>query len=208
MRTVLHVLNEQGAEVNESTGLHVHVFLGDLDGPALADFVRLFCRRQRSLFDRLVDESRVDGRWAARITNTERDALVRYALADDRASFSRCLDRYVTMNTKWFYERGTVEFRQHEGAMNIKDILGWVGVLIGHVEAARRNVDITVPNGSDPEAFLSRMVEADLLAPALKAWALGDHTPDDLALIALEVRSQAASLFSRLLTVQGVNVNA
>ena len=206
VRAVVQVLNEVGCTVNESCGYHVHVNVGDLDGPALADFVSRFCRRQRSLFDHLLAEDRRDGRWARHITSGERDALVRYANQSDASMFTRTCDRYVTMNTNHYARRGTVEFRAHEGTLDIKVILSWLGVIVAHVEAARRNVDIAVPNGSTVDVFLARLVEADLLAPALKAWALGDMTPDDLTIESLVARVSLATEFDRLLALQGVTV--
>lgn len=173
-----------GVRVNDSCGGHVHMYVRDLTGPQIGALVRRYANRQRTI-DLLA--GRGPNRYCRAVPRGDADA---YAAMVETRCFPG-YDRYVTINPAHYATRGTLEFRQGAGRATPEAMLGWVGFLVGLVEAARTDADITVPNGSPVETHLTAMVEADLLAPHLARWVAGDMSTETLADLASEAVNQA-----------------
>lgn len=185
--TLAEVFTRTGVSVNASCGGHVHLYVGDLTGPQITALVTRYVNRQRSMIDPLA--GRAPGRWCYAIDRADGRAWGQ--AIESGAAWQVNGDRYRVINPNHYASRGTFEFRQGTGRSNPAAMLGWVGVLVALVEAARTEADVTVPNGSPVETHLAALVEADLLAPHLARWVRGDMSTETLSDLAAPMRAQA-----------------
>jgi hypothetical protein len=128
-------LEEVGAKVNRSTGLHVHVGAGDLN---IASWKNM-CKRYRDNeveIDAFMPRSRRENnqRFIASIRNVS-DAAI------DRATNVQGLvdafgTRYVKLNVSSFLKHGTVEFRHHSGTTDFTKISKWINFCLNFVQAS------------------------------------------------------------------------
>lgn len=125
---VVAKLNEIGAKVNASTGLHVHVGWSG-DSHALARLVTLVANFEKAIFASTGTKNRERGRWCASVQQ-HGDAV--------RASTASSINRYHVLNLNNLYSgrRATVEFRAFAGTLNVVKILGYVSLCLGLVERA------------------------------------------------------------------------
>ena len=185
-----HAFQRGGVRVNDSCGGHVHLYVGDLTGPQVAALVARYVNRQRSFIDPLA--GRMPGRWAQPVTRADGRDWGAYIDNGNRTQVGY-FDRYRTINPQHYPSRGTFEFRQGTGRDSAEVMLGWVGVLVALVEAARTEADVTVPNGSAVETHLAALVAAGLLAPHLARWVRGDLSVETLTDIAGDVQAEAVA---------------
>jgi hypothetical protein len=123
IETVCRVLDELGASVDASCGLHVHHEVRDLTLSAFKRFYSKWAEWQHH-HDLLVSPSRCGGQWASPITE---DNLEEVRCMRSLADLGGCyIDRYRTLNITCYSNYGTVEIRQHQGSLNAKKILAWV----------------------------------------------------------------------------------
>lgn len=176
-----------GVRVNPSCGGHVHLYVGDLTGPQITALVSRYVNRQRSLINPLA--GREPNNWARPVGHDDARAWGHNITTGD--TYRVTGDRYRTINPNHYASRGTFEFRQGTGRDSAETMLGWVGVLVALVEAARTDADVTVPNGSPVETHLAALVAADLLAPHLARWVRGDLSAETLTDLAGEVQAEA-----------------
>jgi hypothetical protein len=128
-------LEEVGAKVNRSTGLHVHVGAGDL---SIASWKNM-CKRYRDNeveIDAFMPRSRRENnqRFIASIRSVS-DAAI------DRATNVQGLvdafgTRYVKLNVSSFLKHGTVEFRHHSGTTDFNKISKWISFCLNFVQAS------------------------------------------------------------------------
>lgn len=113
-------LNEAGAYVNKSCGLHVHVGIGDLNNTQIVNIYKNY-QKLEDLIDSFMSESRRNSQWACSLRrfdfsdcNTQRD--LEYTIGT----------RYCKVNPQSYSRHRTVEFRQHGGTTNYQKISMWV----------------------------------------------------------------------------------
>lgn len=125
LRKVLEALNEAGAQVDSSCGVHVHHDAGDF---TLRTFKNLYGLQIR--FEDAIDEL---------VAPSRRGDNNRYCRSNDRnlnvlanaSSVTEIIDRiypsrYVKLNCQSYRRIGTIEFRQHQGSTNYKKIAAWI----------------------------------------------------------------------------------
>lgn len=135
---VIAQLNEMGAKVNASTGLHVHVgWVGD--SAALARLVTLVANFEKAIFAATGTKNRERGHWCG--------SLRRHGDRNRAAEASRRVRYHVlNLNNLATGRRQTVEFRAFSGTLNITKVLGYVRMCLGLVERAlktQRNTSFT-----------------------------------------------------------------
>lgn len=116
-------LNEVGAKVNKSTGLHVHIGAAKL---TVEQYISVFQNYQmlEAVIDSFMAESRRGN------NNTYCQSLVGVNLNNlkTREDVWRAFDssRYYKVNPESFSRHHTIEFRQHQGSTDFKKIKAWV----------------------------------------------------------------------------------
>jgi hypothetical protein len=146
--TVGNVLEQIGAKVNKSCGLHVHIDGRDLTVPQLSRVCKMWLKYE-SCFDSIVPESRRNNPFCkairAKFASLEAafkaiDGAVRVrdltqVMNSDRNS-TVYTSRYHKFNLESMARHGTVEFRQHSGTVNGLKMVNWVKLVGGFVETA------------------------------------------------------------------------
>ena len=130
-------LNEANAQVNRSTGLHVHIGAQNLSDEA---YVNVFKNYQR--LERVIDT------FMARSRRANDSQWCRTLIGKD---FSMCLtkydvlsvmngNRYFKVNACSYTRHQTIEFRQHQGSTDFEKISNWVNFCAKLVAWSKKNV--------------------------------------------------------------------
>ena len=127
VRRVCEVLNEQGATVNRSCGLHVHHGAEDLKARHLQNLLNLY-RRSEGVIDSMMPVSRREN------NNTYCRSLQHLNEGEHPGG------RYYKLNLESLHVHGTVEFRQHSGTTEAEKIINWVNITQMMVERSKRKV--------------------------------------------------------------------
>lgn len=139
LRAVCNALNECGARVNKSTGLHVHF---DASGISEAHFCNII--KNYRYVERAVDSFMPDSRRANNnIYCKSMSHLYRLNWIDgieSRDELIRYIDtRYYKVNVLAFQRHGTIEFRQHSGTTDFTKIERWIFFLRKLIAYSEKN---------------------------------------------------------------------
>jgi hypothetical protein len=133
-------LQNAGASVNVTTGIHVHHDMAGLTGSEIAAFVTLWSERQTAI-DSLVSQSRRGDR------NTYCQNLSDYELRSiqsDLNNYGRIrndINRFRKINVMSYPKYGTVEIRQHQGSLDGAKLRHWILFGQALITAAKTHVE-------------------------------------------------------------------
>lgn len=113
-------LNEAGAYVNKSCGLHVHVGVDKLNNTQIVNIYKNY-QKLESLIDSFMAPSRRNSQWARSLASFNFDEC--YTTRDLERTIGT---RYCKVNPESYSRHKTVEFRQHGGTTNYEKISMWV----------------------------------------------------------------------------------
>ena len=130
-------LNEAGAQVNRSTGLHVHIGAQNLSDEA---YVNVFKNYQK--LERVIDTFMANSR---RANNSQ---WCRTLQGKDFSWYTTKSDIYDEMNGNRYFKvnacsyarHQTIEFRQHQGSTDFEKISNWVNFCAKLVAWSKKNV--------------------------------------------------------------------
>lgn len=116
-------LNEVGAKVNRSTGLHVHIGAAKL---TVGQYVSVFQNYQ--MLEAVIDSFMAESRRGNNNYYCQSLAGVNLNDCKTREDVWRAFDssRYYKVNPESFSRHQTIEFRQHQGSTDFKKIKAWV----------------------------------------------------------------------------------
>lgn len=143
-------LNEAGAQVNKSCGLHVHVGVAHLKGEQLVNIYKNY-QKLESLIDSFMAPSRRSNcRWARSLggfdfSNCHDASDLRYEIGT----------RYCKVNPEAYERHQTVEFRQHQGTTDYEKISMWVSFCTKLVAWSMDNVFADTVRSIDDVPFLN-----------------------------------------------------
>jgi hypothetical protein len=132
---VVATLNEKGARVNSSTGLHIHVGW-DGDTKALARLITLVANFEKAIYASTGTHSRENNFYSAPIR--------RFGDAVSAAHSAR--GHHVILNLQHVdsaSSKRTVEFRAFAGTLNATKIIAYVKMCLGLVERAHKSKRVT-----------------------------------------------------------------
>jgi len=156
LKKVCKVINEAGAKVNKSCGLHVHFGAKDL---TIAQWVRIIRNYAalESIIDSFMPESRrgSNNGYCKSIATPAQILAVSgaYSMTDIYQAFRN--DRYYKVNVTAFRRHNTIEFRQHSGTTDFNKIEAWINFLRGLIEYSINNETIISASSIDEIPFLS-----------------------------------------------------
>lgn len=137
LETCCKVLNNAGASVNRSCGLHVHVGISDYSGKEIANIYKNY-QKLEMLIDSFMAPSRRGN------TNGYAKSIIGYdysnvATAEEIEGLMND-DRYHKVNPMAWMRHRTIEFRQHQGTVDYKKISMWVSFCCKLVEWSKKHV--------------------------------------------------------------------
>ena len=151
LRECCSALNEIGASVNKSTGLHVHVG-GDI---TTRQYINTFANY--AMLESLIDTF---------MARSRRGNNAFYAQSISRFNFADCLsidevcalmhnNRYYKVNPCSWSRHCTIEFRQHQGSTDFKKIKMWVRFCVKLVIWSKDNLLTSAPASVNEIPFLN-----------------------------------------------------
>lgn len=151
---VVQILVENGFEVNESCGFHVHFDSSKLKSDNLKSLIFLYTIFEKCI-NKITSKDREDCRHSRKMDFTEtvgprggRQVLNQQQTLEKLETCSTIADiinlypsRYKKVNVTAIQKFGTVEFRQHQGTLHEKRIIRWIRFLSLIVNTAKeRNI--------------------------------------------------------------------
>lgn len=155
------VLDELGAKVDKSCGLHVHLDARDLTLQHWKNTVVFYHNYQRSI-DKMLPKSRRSGQNQYCQPFMERDlkdisALKTLSQLRDYAEYT---SRYKVINVTSFLRHGTIEFREHSGTIDFEKIYNWLQFCMVVIEKAKSVKSLYVwRNEDDSKEFEALMTQ-------------------------------------------------
>lgn len=149
----LNALNEAGAKVNRSTGLHVHVGVEELTDE---QYVNIFANYKllEEVIDSFMAKSRRENnsQWCASLTDHD----FSYCTTVEEVKRELNYSRYHKVNAESYDRHKTVEFRQHQGSTDFAKIKNWVSFCIKLVEWSKENRLTEKVNSIDDIPFINK----------------------------------------------------
>ncbi len=154
LKKVCNVINEAGAQVNRSCGLHVHF---GAESFTIAQWVRII--RNYGALEEIIDSfmpqsRRGDNNVYCKSIRCEADNCINASDMDDiYEAFDH--DRYHKVNVMAFRGHKTIEFRHHSGTTDFTKIENWINFLRGLLEYSINNETIISASSIDEIPFLT-----------------------------------------------------
>ena len=132
VRTVMKVLREAGAHVNQSCGMHVHVGVDHLTRKQQANIIRAYHGFQWAM-TAWIRERRINNSWAKFRSYEDSKSLADHWEQYGPSTAQR-ENRYYALNVASFARHGTFEFRAHHGSLNGTSAAAWVALQLAFIE--------------------------------------------------------------------------
>lgn len=148
VRTVMKVLRDAGARINESCGMHIHIGVDQLTQGHQTRIINAYGAWQWAMTAWIL-ERRVNSRWSAlRSADTVARLATSWAQANDRRDFASSCDRYYALNVASYHRHGTFEFRSHHGSLNGQNATAWIAMHLAFIDACKQvaTYDVLVAN--------------------------------------------------------------
>ena len=137
LKVVLETLNECGAKVDKSCGIHVHHGVEDFTLDHLKNVYALYARYE-NVIDMLLPKSRRQYNSYCRPINYTSTVLAQLKRVNTYEKLAELFaSRYYKVNHENYRGRGTVEFRQHSGSLEYAKVSSWIVFTQAIVERAK-----------------------------------------------------------------------
>lgn len=145
-------LNEAGAQVNKSTGLHVHIGAQNLSDEA---YINVFKNYQK--LEKVIDTFMARSRRAnnSQWCRTLQDMDFSMCLTKNEVLSVMRDNRYFKVNACSYSRHHTIEFRQHQGSTDFEKISNWVNFCAKLVAWSKKNVLSSEISSIDEIPFLT-----------------------------------------------------
>lgn len=146
-------LNEANAQVNVSTGLHVHIGAQNLSDEAYINVFKNYQKLER-LIDTFMARSRRanNSQWCRSLQGKDFSFCMTKGDVEDAMNS----DRYYKVNACSYLRHKTIEFRQHQGSTDFEKISNWVNFCAKLVAWSRENVLTVEITSIDEIPFLTK----------------------------------------------------
>lgn len=154
LKKVCKVINEAGAQVNRSCGLHVHF---GAESFTIAQWVRIIRNYAalESIIDSFMPMSRRgdNNQYCRSIVARANNCINASDMYDIYEAFGH--DRYRKVNVMAYRGHKTIEFRHHSGTTDFTKIENWINFLRGLIEYSINNETIISASCIDEIPFLT-----------------------------------------------------
>lgn len=152
LQTCCKALNEANAQVNRSTGLHVHIGAQNISDEA---YINVFKNYQ--MLEKIIDTFMANSR---RANNSQWCRTLQGIGFDNCATKHDVLsimngNRYFKVNACSYARHNTIEFRQHQGSTDFEKISNWVNFCAKLVAWSQKNVLSSEVTSIDEIPFLN-----------------------------------------------------
>lgn len=124
LKIVTEVLNDLGAKVDKTCGLHVHLEAQDMSLSAWKNVLCIYNNFQATINEFMSPSRRQENRWCGCYSDYEMNRALKSTNLN--SMMDECSDRYKTVNLVAFMRHHTIEFRQHGGTTDYEKILNWI----------------------------------------------------------------------------------
>lgn len=156
LKTTCEVINEAGAKVNKSCGLHVHLGASKMTGKDWRNIVVNYANIEHLIDSFMAPSRRTGNIWCKTV---KRGAEIVKTLSDDctKDMVMHCFDdRYYKVNTHTrVHGHDTIEFRQHQGSTDFVKIEAWVKFLTAFVDWSMKHNEFISARTIDELPFLN-----------------------------------------------------
>ena len=147
---VLDAVNNTGASINRTCGLHVHVGVSDWGIKQFRNLYKRYSKFETAIDSVLPASRRLSNNGYCNSTvmafgQTLGQAFEKINSCKTARELSNQIGtRYTKLNIQSFWKHGTVEFRHHSGSTENEKISNWLKVCLSMVQAADANRSIKV----------------------------------------------------------------
>ena len=164
------LLRSGGLAVSERCSVHVHIDVRDLTLTQVGNILATYVACEAALYN-FGGKERYDNIYCPGVTSAlEQMGVMRRVMQGSDHDFRfGCHDwcKYTGINLRSIAERGSIEFRAHEGTLDLYRITEWVGILLRMVDYAttteRKKIKVHAKQGA--VEFIARVFSDK--APAL-----------------------------------------
>lgn len=140
LEKALTALNELGAKVDRTCGIHVHHEIDDLNLDHIKNIYRIYSKHQEHISDLMPLSRRGSQSYCGEMKAWEMEAMERTESINDlQCTMSQ---RYRNINFKSYIKYGTIEFRQHSGSTDFEKIMNWIRITQALVATAKNKKTI------------------------------------------------------------------
>lgn len=148
-------LNDAGARVNKTCGLHVHIGAKGMTGSEIANVFQNY-KMMESVIDSFMAPSRRNNGYARSLAGCSFNGCV----TREDVMRACCNNRYLKVNAMSLRRHDTIEFRQHQGTTNYQKISMWIKFCTKLVEWSRVHVLNSPVSSVDDMEFLNNTEKA------------------------------------------------
>lgn len=152
LETCCKALNEANAQVNISTGLHVHIGAANLSDEAYINVFKNYQKLEKVIDTFMAKSRRANNSQWCRTLQDHDFSLCR--IKRDILIELNC-DRYHRVNACSYERHKTIEFRQHQGSTDYEKISNWVNFCAKLVAWSKKNVLSSEITSIDEIPFLT-----------------------------------------------------
>lgn len=159
LETVLEVLNNLGAQVDKTCGIHIHHDISDYTVKNMKSIYNFYYNNKQAI-DHIMPRSRRDKKYGycRTISPANIQEINNAGSAED--IYNALGTRYKTLNIKSYLKYGTVEFRQHSGSTDPEKIVNWVITTFKMVDYCKNNVvNYRQANGGEPSLAIKGFIK-------------------------------------------------
>lgn len=171
LEIVCRVLKEVEAKINSSCGLHIHHDINDLKRKQIMRIYNFYNKYENAI-NLMFSKRRIQNRYCrpvSRIIDKVNNCDTKHELLRDIAGrgrggyYNNC--RYYTVNLRSYLYYGTIEFRQHNGTIDINEIASWIAFTHKIVERGLQignDIVYDVDSSNKRKLYSEMMKEVDL----------------------------------------------
>jgi len=160
---VLDAVNNTGASINRTCGLHVHVGVGDWGIKQFRNLYKRYSKFETAIDSVLPVSRRLSNNGYCNSTvmafgQTLGQVFEKINSCKTARELSNQIGtRYTKLNIQSFWKHGTVEFRHHSGSTENEKISNWLKVCLSMVQAADANRSIKVNRFDNVSEFKDKI---------------------------------------------------
>lgn len=145
---MVKALRKHGAKMDESCGLHVHVSAGDFSFANLMTAIKRYEQHEHAIDQAVAEHRRLH-------RNHYAEPMKDYVLEVTEQARSKKqlreilglegIDRYAKLNICSYVKHGTLEFRHHEGTLDLRKMLSWIKFCVRFMDDVRKEKSFKAP---------------------------------------------------------------